>query len=76
MRLSHLPHVDRVAIQTNLSGRLDWLAGGGPDARRAVGHLPPGQVSRSNGSWPGARGLDRLGVRFSVGVVGLPEHLG
>ena len=28
--LSHLPHVDRVAIQTNLAARVDWLARGRP----------------------------------------------
>ena len=70
----HLPHVDRVAIQTNLSRRAGWLADADPDTlalwapttrARSPDDRFLGPVPR-----PGARG-----VRFSVGVVGLPEHL-
>ncbi len=71
--LSHAAHVTRVAVQTNLSARLDWLD------EAAVSKL---------GLWatfhPGWTPLDRFvaqceqllsrGVRFSVGVVGFPEH--
>ncbi|WP_231932655.1 STM4011 family radical SAM protein [Micromonospora rifamycinica] len=72
--LSHLPHVDRVVIQTNLAARVDWLA----DADRATAALwttyHPGQVTRERFLARCAR-LSELGVRYSVGVVGLPEHL-
>ncbi|MFC6020195.1 STM4011 family radical SAM protein [Plantactinospora solaniradicis] len=74
VRLSHLAHLDRVAIQTNLACRLDWL----DDADRRTVALwatfHPGQVGRETF----LRRCDRLvelGVRFSVGVVGLPTHL-
>jgi hypothetical protein len=72
--LSHLSHVDRVAIQTNLAGRVEWLG----DADRSTVALwatyHPGQVSQVRFLDRCAR-LDALGVRYSVGVVGLPEHL-
>lgn len=74
VRLSHLPHVERVAIQTNLSGRVEWLA----DCDLATAALwttfHPTQTpyDRFLGK---CRRLRELGVRFSVGIVGLPEHL-
>ncbi|MEU5790522.1 STM4011 family radical SAM protein [Micromonospora purpureochromogenes] len=72
--LSHLPHVDRVVIQTNLATRVDWLADA--DARSAAlwTTYHPGQVSRERFLARCAR-LSELGIRYSVGVVGLPEHL-
>jgi len=72
-QLSHAPHVTRVAAQTNLSARLDWVE----------------ETDRTKlGLWatyhPDWTPLDRfvkqcerlleLGVRFSVGVVGFPAH--
>ncbi|MFI7211427.1 STM4011 family radical SAM protein [Micromonospora maritima] len=72
--LSHLPHVQRVVIQTNLAARVDWLA----DADRAAAALwttyHPGQVDRARFLSRCAR-LSELGIRHSVGVVGLPAHL-
>ncbi|MFJ8689305.1 STM4011 family radical SAM protein [Micromonospora wenchangensis] len=72
--LSHLSHVDRVVIQTNLAARVDWLA----DADRSTAALwttyHPGQVTRERFLARCAR-LSELGVRYSVGVVGLPGHL-
>jgi len=74
VRLSHLSHVDRVAIQTNLAARLSFV----PDADRSSlalwatyhpGQVPLGRFLRQCGV------LDAHGVRYSVGVVGLPEHL-
>jgi hypothetical protein len=73
-RLGWMPHVARVAIQTNLSGRLDWLDD--CDTRR-VGlwtTYHPGQVARAQFLAQCAE-LDRRGVRYSVGVVGLLEHI-
>jgi MoaA/NifB/PqqE/SkfB family radical SAM enzyme len=72
--LSHLPHLSRVAIQTNLAARVEWLADADPSVAALWTTYHPGQVTR-------ARFLERcgrllsLGVRFSVGVVGLPAHL-
>ncbi len=72
--LSRLPHVERIAIQTNLSARPDWTADADLDTLALWATYHPDQV-------PYARFLDRCrdlltrGVRFSVGIVGLPEHL-
>ncbi len=72
--LSHLSHVDRVAIQTNLSCRLDWLAGADPSTVALWATYHPGEVSRAAFLAKCAE-LQRLGIRYSVGTVGLPEHL-
>ncbi|MER5704741.1 STM4011 family radical SAM protein [Micromonospora sp. NPDC002296] len=72
--LSHLPHVDRVVIQTNLAARVDWLADADPGRAALWTTYHPGQVTRERFLARCAR-LAELGVRFSVGVVGLPEHL-
>jgi MoaA/NifB/PqqE/SkfB family radical SAM enzyme len=72
-RLSWLPHVRRVAAQTNLSFTVDWLA----DADRRSAALwctyHPTQTSRDAFLARCAR-LDALGVRYSVGMVGLREQ--
>lgn len=73
-RLSGMAHVERVAIQTNLSGRTGWLA----DCDRTKAALwatyHPGEVAHER-FLAKARELTAMGVRFSVGTVGLPEHL-
>ncbi|MFD9475965.1 STM4011 family radical SAM protein [Streptomyces nojiriensis] len=72
--LSHQPHVDRVAIQTNLSCRTDWLAEADPATLALWCTYHPGQT-------PYDRFLAKLhdladrGIRHSVGIVGLPENL-
>jgi len=74
VRLSHLPGLRKVAIQTNLSCNLAWLD------RCDVSHVGlwctyhPGQVSRQ-GFLDQCHILDRLGVSYSVGLVGLREHV-
>lgn len=72
--LSHAPHIDRVAIQTNLSCRTDWLDGADLDTVALWCTYHPGQTpyDRFLGK---TRRLAELGVRYSVGIVGLPEHL-
>lgn len=71
-RLSHLPHVRKVAVQTNLSCSLDWLV----DCRRE--HLGfwctyhPSQVSRES-FLAQCEELRRLDIAHSVGMVGLRE---
>ncbi|MFC9515322.1 STM4011 family radical SAM protein [Nocardiaceae bacterium NPDC056970] len=72
--LSRLPHVRRVAIQTNLSCRTGWLADAERDAVALWCTYHPGQTPH-NRFLAKTRELTALGVRFSVGVVGLPEHL-
>jgi hypothetical protein len=73
VRLSHVPHVRRVVIQTNLSSHLRWVSRADPEALALWCTYHPGQVSRETF-------LNRLqllraaGVRFSVGIVGRREH--
>ncbi|MFI5720924.1 STM4011 family radical SAM protein [Nocardia sp. NPDC051750] len=74
VELSRETHVERVAIQTNLSCRTDWLRDADRDTLALWCTYHPGQT-------PYRRFLDKTGqlaaagIRFSVGVVGLPEHL-
>ncbi|MFJ6199072.1 STM4011 family radical SAM protein [Micromonospora sp. NPDC092111] len=72
--LSHLPQVDRVVIQTNLAARVDWLADADPATAALWTTYHPGQVTRERFLARCAR-LSELDVRYSVGVVGLAEHL-
>jgi hypothetical protein len=72
--LSHLPHVERVAIQTNLATRLDWVAQADPTRLALWATYHPGQVTHARFLAKAAH-LHAAGVRCSVGVVGLPEHL-
>ncbi|WP_430331732.1 STM4011 family radical SAM protein [Rhodococcus sp. ACT016] len=72
--LSRLPRVRRVAIQTNLSCRTGWLADADRDTVALWCTYHPGQTPHDRFLTKTAE-LTDLGVRFSVGVVGLPEHL-
>ncbi|MEG8279893.1 STM4011 family radical SAM protein [Streptomyces sp. AHA2] len=72
--LSHLPHVSRVAIQTNLSCRTDWLDTADRDTLALWCTYHPGQTPYDR-FLTKCHDLARRGVRYSVGVVGLPEHL-
>ncbi|MFJ4500114.1 STM4011 family radical SAM protein [Streptomyces sp. NPDC088864] len=78
VELAGLPHVRRVAIQTNLGGRTRWLA----EAPAAASQRIALWCTYHPGQTPYERFLDRcaelrdLGVRHSVGVVGLDAHLG
>ena len=71
--LSHLPHVHRVAIQTNLSAPLQDFAGANRHtlALWTTYHPSETTLTRFLGR---CRELDALGIRYSVGVVGLREH--
>ncbi|WP_211785999.1 STM4011 family radical SAM protein [Kitasatospora atroaurantiaca] len=73
--LSHLPHIRRVAIQTNLSFRTDWLAEADLGTLALWTTYHPGQVTHERFLTKCGE-LDALGARYSVGVVGEPEHLG
>jgi hypothetical protein len=73
VRLTRMPHVEKAAIQTNLSCRLDWVE---QCDRAKLGlwvTFHPGEVSRER-FLARCRELDERGVRFSAGVVGLKEH--
>ncbi|MFE4547479.1 STM4011 family radical SAM protein [Streptomyces sp. NPDC056785] len=72
--LSHEPRVERVAIQTNLSCRTDWLTEAAADTVALWCTYHPGQTPYERFLAKTHR-LSGLGIRFSVGVVGLPEHL-
>ncbi|NBM16902.1 STM4011 family radical SAM protein [Streptomyces sp. GC420] len=74
VELSLLPHVRRVAVQTNLSCRTDWLRDADTDRLALWCTYHPGQTpyDRFLGK---CRELSGAGVRFSVGMVGLPGHL-
>ncbi|ACU70099.1 Radical SAM domain protein [Catenulispora acidiphila DSM 44928] len=74
VELSRLDHVGEVAIQTNLSSRTAWTAGADLDSLALWCTYHPDQVSyeRFLGR---CHELRDSGVRFSTGIVGLPEHL-
>jgi hypothetical protein len=74
IELSHRPHVDRVAIQTNLSCRLSWVQDCDLTTAAFWVTYHPDQVDRARFLAQCAE-LTRLGARHSVGIVGLPQHL-
>ncbi len=74
-QLSHLPHVRRVAIQTNLSGRLDWLAAADVTRVALWATYHPTETTRER-FLARCRELDLAGVRYSVGTVGLRRAIG
>ncbi|MCL7375347.1 STM4011 family radical SAM protein [Streptomyces sp. 35G-GA-8] len=72
--LSLLPHIGRVAIQTNLSCRTDWLADADPAKLALWCTYHPGQTPYER-FLAKTHELAARSIRFSVGVVGLPDHL-
>jgi MoaA/NifB/PqqE/SkfB family radical SAM enzyme len=73
VRLTSLPHVPRVAIQTNLSCPLYWIDACDKERLALWTTYHPGEVELPR-FVARCRELDRLGARYSVGVVGLKEH--
>ncbi|HEX4418577.1 MAG TPA: STM4011 family radical SAM protein [Kofleriaceae bacterium] len=71
--LSRLPQVTRAAVQTNLSGPLDWIASADPE-RLALWCTYHPAWTALEAFVARCRMLDRAGVRYSVGVVGQREH--
>ena len=75
IHLSRLPNVTRVSIQTNLSAPVEDLSHGNIERIALWTTFHPSQttiprfVSR-------CQDLDRAGLRYSVGVVGLRENFG
>jgi MoaA/NifB/PqqE/SkfB family radical SAM enzyme len=74
VRLSALPQVTKVAIQTNLSSRLDWVERCSKEKIALWTTYHPSQTTRER-FLAKCRELVEREVRFSVGVVGLPEHM-
>ncbi len=73
VRLSWLDHVDRVAIQTNLSCSIEWVEAARRDRVALWATYHPGQTPHDP-FIAKCVALDALGVRFSVGIVGKREH--
>jgi MoaA/NifB/PqqE/SkfB family radical SAM enzyme len=74
VRLSRVDTCRRVAIQTNLSCPLDWLSQARADRVALWTTWHPTQQTLDRFLSQCAR-LDALGIRYSVGVVGLHDHL-
>ncbi|MFD6895043.1 STM4011 family radical SAM protein [Rhodococcus sp. NPDC060086] len=72
--LSHLPHVGTVAVQTNLSCRTGWLAAADPTRLALWCTYHPGETTRERFVARTAE-LDAIGIRHSVGIVGLADNL-
>lgn len=73
-KLTNLPHVAKAAIQTNLSCKLDWTDECDKEKLALWCTYHPGETTREKFLTKCHELLTR-GVRFSVGVVGLKEHL-
>ncbi|MFC0106929.1 STM4011 family radical SAM protein [Kibdelosporangium aridum] len=72
--LSRMTHVRRVAIQTNMSCRSAWITDCDLDTAAFWVTYHPTQVTQDR-FLRKCEELARIGARFSVGIVGLPEHL-
>ena len=72
--LTAMPHVWKAAIQTNLSCKLDWAERCDKSRLALWCTYHPGETTRKR-FLAKCRELIARGVRFSVGVVGLKEHL-
>jgi MoaA/NifB/PqqE/SkfB family radical SAM enzyme len=74
IQLTNLPNVKKAAIQTNLSCRLDWVEQCDKTRLALWATYHPTQISRARFIAKCHSLLER-DVRFSVGAVGLKEHL-
>ena len=72
--LSQLPHVYRVSIQTNLSCELDWVDRCDKETVALWTTYHPTQVPFDR-FVAHSRSLDAMGLRHSVGVVGIKDEL-
>jgi hypothetical protein len=72
--LSHVPNVRRVAIQTNLSCALDWLASANPETLALWCTFHPTEVKLER-FLAQCHTLDLHRIRYSVGIVGTREAL-
>lgn len=74
VRLSHMAHLRKVAAQTNLSWPTGWLAECDPARTAFWCTFHPGETTLARFLARCAE-LDRLGIGYSVGIVGRREHL-
>lgn len=72
IELSHMSHITKVAIQTNLSVKLDWTAQLNPAKVSFWATYHPGQVREDRFVAQGMV-LYKQGIVFSAGTVGLRE---
>lgn len=72
IELSHQPHVEKVAIQTNLSCSLEWLTEANVSRLGLWCTFHPSQTTRP-AFLSQCRQLDQFSVPYSVGAVGLKE---
>jgi MoaA/NifB/PqqE/SkfB family radical SAM enzyme len=72
--LTRMPNVTKAAIQTNLSCKLEWVEECDKDKLALWCTFHPSETTRDR-FLAKCRDLLARGVRFSVGVVGLKEHL-
>lgn len=72
--LSSMPHVTKVAIQTNLSGPLNWVGNSVKTKLGIWATYHPVQVSRAD-FLAQCQILTRQGIRYSVGCVGVREQI-
>lgn len=74
VRLSHAEHVEKVAVQTNAAVRMGWTEAADLTSLALWTTYHPEEVSHES-FLATALDLHTRGVRFSVGTVGLPQHL-
>jgi MoaA/NifB/PqqE/SkfB family radical SAM enzyme len=74
VRLTNLPHVAKAAIQTNISCRIEWVDHCDKLKLGLWCTYHPSETTRAR-FVKKCREMDARGVRYSVGVVGLNEHL-
>lgn len=72
-RMSRLPHVQRVAIQTNISCHLNWIEDCDLSRLALWCTYHPSETTRER-FLERCQELDERGVRYSVGVVGMKAH--
>jgi MoaA/NifB/PqqE/SkfB family radical SAM enzyme len=73
VRLSRLPQVRKVAIQTNLSSGLDWVPDCDLESMALWTTFHPGEVEIDR-FLAQCKALDKYQAKYSVGIVGLKEH--
>lgn len=71
--LSNMSHVEKVAIQTNLSCKLSWLGACNLDKIGIWATFHPSEISLLDFVRK-CRELDSFGVQYSVGIVGIKEN--
>jgi MoaA/NifB/PqqE/SkfB family radical SAM enzyme len=73
VRLSHLPHVAKVVIQTNLSTPVTWLEDAQKDRVALWTTYHPSEISIER-FVAKTQALEAIGIEYSVGIVGKNEN--